>query len=154
MPAANTANLITYNLMDDSLIFDDQLPDPKKYWDLFQITGWNLEYNFSITDLAKAIQNSWYAISIYRSNDLVGFGRIIADGVHHALIVDLIIHPDYQGKGLGSSLLGKLVQKCKDNRIRDIQLFAARDKFEFYEKFGFEKRPLNAPGMQFKYREK
>jgi hypothetical protein len=47
-----------------------------------------------------------------------------------------------------------LVQKCKDNKIRDIQSFAARDKSGFYEKSGFEKRPLNAPGMQIKYREK
>ena len=140
--------------MNDTFIFDDQLPDPEKYWDLFQTTGWNLEYNFSRSDLARAIQNSWYAISIYKSDDLIGFGRIIADGVHHALIVDLIIHPDHQGLGLGSRLLDRLVQKCKDNKIRDIQLFAARDKSEFYEKSGFEKRPPDAPGMQFKYREK
>ena len=39
--------------MNDTFIFDDQLPDPEKYWDLFQTTGWNLEYNFSITDLNK-----------------------------------------------------------------------------------------------------
>lgn len=85
--------------MNDTFIFDDQLPDPEKYWDLFRTTGWNLEYNFSVTDLARAIQNSWYAISLYKSDDLIGSGRIIADGVHHALIVDLIIHPDYQGFG-------------------------------------------------------
>lgn len=138
--------------MIDSVIFDDQLPDPKEYWDLFQTTGWNLEYNFSMNDLAEAIQNSWYAISIYYSNVLIGFGRIIADGVHHALIVDLIIHPDYQGKGLGSELLDRLVNKCKDHNIRDIQLFAAKGKFEFYEKFGFEKRPSNAPGMQLRHK--
>lgn len=140
--------------MNDTFVFDEQLPDPEKYWKLFQTTGWNLEYNFSITDLARAIQNSWYAISIYHSNELIGFGRIIADGIHHALIVDLIIHPGYQGKGLGKRLLNSLVQKCKDNKIRDIQLFAARDKSGFYEKSGFEKRPSNAPGMQIKYREK
>lgn len=140
--------------MNDTFIFNEQLPDPEKYWDLFQTTGWNLEYNFSVTDLARAIQNSWYVISIYHSDELIGFGRIIADGVHHALIVDLIIHPDYQGKGLGRRLLDRLVQKCKDNKIRDIQLFAARDKSGFYTKSGFEKRPSNAPGMQFKYLEK
>jgi hypothetical protein len=33
-------------------------------------------------------------------------------------------------------------------------LFAARDKFEFYEKFGFEKRPTSVLEMQYKYREK
>jgi len=138
--------------MKDPIIFDDQIPDTKKYWDLFQTTGWNLEYKFTMNEIAEAIQNSWYVISIYNSNTLIGFGRIIADGVHHALIVDLIIHPDHQDKGLGTELLNRLVKKCKDNNIRDIQLFAAKDKFEFYEKFGFEKRPSNSPGMQLRYK--
>ena len=133
------------------IIFKETLPDIKEYWNLFQTTGWNQEYNFSIQDLANAIQNSWYSMSIYDSDKLIGFGRVIADGVHHALIVDLIIHPDYQSKGLGSRLLDKLVSKCKKNKIRDIQLFSAKDKYAFYEKFGFEKRPDNAPGMQLRY---
>ncbi len=136
--------------MQDSIIFEEKLPDCEKYWNLFLTTGWNKEYNFTIHELDPAIQNSWYAISIYHAENLIGFGRIISDGVHHALIVDLIIHPDYQGKGIGSKLLDILVRKCKENNIRDIQLFAAKDKFEFYERYGFEKRPLNAPGMQLK----
>ncbi len=136
------------NKIQETIIFQETLPDIKEYWNLFQTTGWNQEYNFSIQDLAKAIQNSWYSISLYDSNKLIGFGRVIADGVHHALIVDLIIDPDYQGMGLGSSHLDRLVSKCKDYKIRDIQLFAAKDKYVFYEKFGFEKRPINAPGMQ------
>jgi ribosomal protein S18 acetylase RimI-like enzyme len=138
--------------MEDTVTFKDKLPDIKDYWYLFQTTGWNQKYNFSIKDLANAIQSSWYSTSIYDSDILIGFGRIIADGVHHALIVDLIIHPDYQGKGLGTKLLERLVTKCTDNKIRDIQLFAAKDKFAFYEKLGFEKRPINAPGMQLRYK--
>lgn len=135
----------------DEIVFEDTLPGINDYWDLFQTTGWNNEYNFSIQDLENAIRNSWFSCSIYDSNKLIGFGRVIADGVHHALIVDIIIHPEYQGKGLGSKLLERLIRKCKDNKIRDIQLFAAEDQFAFYEKFGFEKRPINAPGMQLKY---
>jgi ribosomal protein S18 acetylase RimI-like enzyme len=136
------------NEIQETIIFKETLPDIKEYWNLFQTTGWNQEYNFSVQDLANAIQNSWYSMSIYDSDKLIGFGRVIADGVHHALIVDLIIHPDYQNKGLGSRLLEKLVSKCKKNKIRDIQLFSAKDKYAFYEKFEFEKRPNNAPGMQ------
>jgi len=139
------------NEIQETIIFKETLPDIKEYWNLFQTTGWNQEYNFSIQDLANAIQNSWYSMSIYDSDKLIGFGRVIADGVHHALIVDLIIHPDYQNKGLGSRLLDMLVSKCKKNKIRDIQLFSAKDKYSFYEKFGFEKRPDNAPGMQLRY---
>jgi ribosomal protein S18 acetylase RimI-like enzyme len=75
---------------------------------------------------------------------------VISDGVYHALIADLIIQPDYQGNGLGKKVLDLLVRKCKNHKIRDIQLFAAKDKYAFYEKSGFEKRPVNAPGMQLK----
>ena len=130
------------------ITFRDTLPDTNEYWYLFQTTGWNEDYHFTQQDLENAIKNSWFSNSLYDSDKLIGFGRVIADGVHHALIVDLIIHPDYQGQGLGSKLLERLVAKCTDAKIRDIQLFAAKDKFRFYEKLGFEKRPLNAPGMQ------
>ncbi len=138
-------------MLNNTIILNEELPSINDYWDLFLTTGWNSEYNFSITDLEKAIKNSWYSVSIYENNKMIGFGRIISDGVHHALIVDLIIHPDFQNKGLGSILLDKLVNKCKESKIRDIQLFAAENKFEFYEKFGFEKRPISAPGMQLRY---
>jgi ribosomal protein S18 acetylase RimI-like enzyme len=137
--------------MKDKILFKGTIPDIKDYWDLFQTTGWNQEYNFLIQDLAEAIQNSWYSVSVYDSGKLIGYGRVISDGIHHALIADIIIHPDYQGKGLGSILLDRLVTKCKEKKIRDIQLFAAKDKYQFYEKAGFVKRPVNAPGMQLKY---
>lgn len=136
------------NKIYNTITFKDTLPDSQDYWNLFQTTGWNKEYNFTVKDLEDAIKNSWYICSLYDLDELIGIGRVIADGVHHALIVDLIIHPKYQRKGLGSKLLNKLVSKCKDNKIRDIQLFAAKDKFLFYEKFGFSKRPNNAPGME------
>lgn len=136
------------NSIQENISFIDSLPNVYDYWILFQTTGWNEEYNFTQQDLENALKNSWYSNSIYDSEKLIGFGRVIADGVHHALIVDLIIHPDYQSQGLGSRLLDRLVRKCKEFNIRDIQLFAAKDKFGFYEKFGFEKRPINAPGMQ------
>jgi len=138
------------SLIHNTITFNDTLPEIKDYWDLFQTTGWNEEYNFTQQDLNRAIKNSWYSISLYDFDKLIGFGRVISDGVHHALIVDLIIHPYYQGKGLGSKLLDRLVSKCNDCKIRDVQLFAAKDKFRFYEKFGFEKRPIDAPGMQIK----
>jgi len=129
----------------------EELPLIDDYWDLFQTTGWNDEYSFTKADLGIAIAHSWYRLSIYDSGTLVGFGRIISDGVHHALIVDIIVRPQYQNKGIGSFILDGLIEKCKSNRIRDIQLFAAADKHGFYEKHGFVSRPHNAPGMQYLY---
>jgi N-acetylglutamate synthase-like GNAT family acetyltransferase len=75
---------------------------------------------------------------------------MICDGVVHALILDLIVHPDYQNKGLGKRILNKLVDKCRQHRIRDIQLFSVKGKAGFYHKCGFKERPEGAPGMEIK----
>lgn len=130
------------------MTFKESLPDINAYWELFETTGWNARYKLTQQELGKAISNSWYSNAVYDADKLIGFGRVIADGVHHAFIVDLMIHPDYQNQGLGSQLLDRLVAKCNESGIRDIQLFSAKGKSEFYEKFGFEKRPMDAPGMQ------
>lgn len=132
------------------MIFEEFLPDIKDYWTLFQTTGWNDKYCFDVGELEKSLQGTWYACSLYDEERLVGFGRVLSDGVFHAFIVDVIIHPDHQGQGLGRQLLERLLDKCNENNIRDIQLFSARDKYAFYEKLGFERRSLEAPGMHYK----
>jgi GNAT superfamily N-acetyltransferase len=70
--------------------------------------------------------------------------------VLHALILDLIVYPGSQGKGLGGEILGRLVDQCREHRIRDIQLFSVKGKAGFYRKQGFRERPEGAPGMEVK----
>jgi ribosomal protein S18 acetylase RimI-like enzyme len=126
----------------------EKLPSEDQFFELFESTGWNTKYELSSNDLYIALKNSWYSISIFDSNELIGFGRIICDGIVHALILDVIVHPNRQGEGIGKNIMNKLVLKCKQHKIRDIQLFSAKDKAEFYEKLGFEKRKDDSPGMQ------
>lgn len=130
--------------------YRETFPSISDYFSLFLTTKWNDKYHFTDEELSIAIKNSWYAISVYEDNSLIGFGRIIADGIHHALIVDLIVHPDYQAKGIGSKILQMLVAKCREHNIRNIQLFSATGKQCFYEKHGFKTRNLEAPGMEWK----
>ncbi len=81
----------------------ESFPDIDNYWDLFTETGWNQNYKFNKNDLEKAIKNSWHVISAYYKDKLIGFGRVISDGIHHALIVDMIISKNYQGNGIDLS---------------------------------------------------
>lgn len=100
--------------------------------------------------MATAIKQSWYTYSVYDEEQLIGFGRVICDGIVHALILDLIILPEYQRNGLGKVILERLVDKCKQHQIRDIQLFSTEGKAEFYKKSGFTERPKLLPGMEIK----
>ncbi|MFC1563740.1 GNAT family N-acetyltransferase [candidate division KSB1 bacterium] len=130
--------------------YSTELPDKDQFFLLFETTGWNEEYLITKEELFEAAKNSWYTVSAYNEDKLVGFGRMISDGILHSLIIDLIVSPSCKRKGIGSEILKILVEKCRTNQVRDIQLFCARDVEEFYLKHGFVKRPDNAPGMELK----
>jgi len=133
------------------IIYQEAVPGRDEFFDLFSTTGWNEEeYHLSPDQLYQAINHSWYMVSVYDRSSLVGYGRVISDGVLHALIVDMIVHPDYQGQGIGRTILAKLIQQCQTAGVKDVQLFCATGKSPFYEKCGFAARPANAPGMQLK----
>ncbi|MDR0370946.1 MAG: GNAT family N-acetyltransferase [Prevotellaceae bacterium] len=89
-------------------------------------------------------------VSAYSQNELIGCGRIISDGYLHAFITEMIIHPCYQRQGVGKNILNMLISKCFDADIRDIQLFCAKGKKEFYLNNGFAERSNDAPGMQYR----
>ena len=130
------------------ITYREQLPVAAAYHALFETTGWNQGYQADAEVLYAAISASWYGLLAYDNDNLVGFGRIVSDGVLYALICDLIVRPSYQGQGIGSRLLDKLIAKCHLEEIRVIWLFSAKGTSSFYEKFGFRERPVDAPGMQ------
>jgi ribosomal protein S18 acetylase RimI-like enzyme len=124
-------------------------PTPADYFALFETTGWNTEYHLTPHDLAKVLTSSWFMVSAYDEGRLVGFGRVVTDTIH-AMIYDLIVAPEYQRQGIGGEILDRLVKHCQAARIHDMQLFCAKGKREFYERHGFEARPEDGPGMQYK----
>jgi GNAT superfamily N-acetyltransferase len=128
--------------------FREDRPDREEYLGLFETTGWNEAYRADADELAEAIGNSWYFAAAYDGDTLVGFGRIVSDGVLYAMIYDMIVHPSLQGQGIGSAILERLVARCRAAGVREIQLFSAKGKTGFYRKRGFVERPPDGPGMR------
>lgn len=128
------------------ITFTENIPEKHAYYNLFKTTGW--QTTAEAADLMLALHNSWLTLSVYDQDQLVGFGRVVSDGVMYAMIYDLIVRPEYQGKGIGKSILEKLINRCKMQGIQQVQLFCAKGKIQFYERFGFQVRPEDAPGMQ------
>ncbi len=130
--------------------YSNELPERDTYCELFRTTGWYKDHNLSDDSIYKAAENSFHFVSAWSGERLVGVGRMISDGNLHALIVDMIVHPDFQGKRIGTVILGELIDVCRKHNIIDIQLFCADGKKPFYMKNGFVLRPETAPGMQYK----
>ncbi len=129
----------------------NEIPATMDYFALFETTGWNQAYQATPQALQQALDESWYTISAYDNGELVGFGRVLSDGVLYAMIYDLIVHPDFQQQGLGTLLLNRLIEACNSANIRAIQLFSAHGKTQFYESRGFVTRHHEAPGMVYSH---
>ena len=130
--------------------YSEDISPEAAYFELFETTGWNRDYQANRDEFYRVLNDSWYVLSAYDKKRLVGLGRILSDGLLHAVIFDVIVHPDYKGCGIGREIMRRLVNKCKAHKIRDIQLFCAKGKVGFYEKCGFIKRPDDGPGMEIK----
>lgn len=130
-----------------NISYTSSIPNSDDYVRLFDTTGWNNSYQASAEELITSITHSWKRVCAYEGEHLVGFGRVVSDGVLYGIIYDLIVLPEYQGKGIGDEILRKLVDACQSAGLRSIQLFSAQGKCEFYKKRGFSPRPNDAPGM-------
>jgi GNAT superfamily N-acetyltransferase len=129
------------------VIYSDRRPEPAAYHALFETTGWNEMYCRTAAELADSLRGSWHVITAHAGDELVGAGRLVSDGVQYAVVFDLIVAPAWQGRGIGSTILRRLLTHCEEAGIRDILLFAARGTEPFYRRFSFVPRPADAPGM-------
>lgn len=129
--------------------YEVEVPDIEKYFPLYLETGWNEIQKLSKEEALKAIENSFVSVCAYDSDTLVGFGRVVSDGVTYACLYDVIVKPSYHKKGIGSETVKRLVSYCKEMKIRSIHLVAAEGVEEFYKKIGFEVRTSKMPGMRY-----
>ena len=127
--------------------FSELNPNKEDFIKLHQTTGWNKEGLYTYEQLYNAICNSWYSVSIYHKKNLIGYGRIISDGIYQTLICDVMVHSEYQQQGIGKKVMESLLNKCDKEGIKWVQLFCAKGKQNFYKKLGFDSRDTDAPGM-------
>ena len=95
------------------------------------------------------LQNSLFSVCVILENKLIGCGRVIGDGGIYFYVQDIIVLPEFQGKGVGGRIMDAVMEFLKAH-ARDgafVGLMAAEGVSKFYERFGFKKRPSDAPGM-------
>jgi N-acetylglutamate synthase-like GNAT family acetyltransferase len=92
----------------------------------------------SVEDLSIAITNSNSAVSIWDGEKLIGFARANSDGIYRATIWDVVIHPAYRGRGLGSKLVETLLSQPCIHRVERVYLTTTHQQ-HFYEKIGFQR---------------
>lgn len=98
---------------------------------------------FSEEASAIALNNTVFAVWMRdRGGRLIAMGRLIGDGACFAQVTDIAVHPDHQGKGLGTQVMQTLV-RWMDTHLSEgcyVSLIADPGAERLYAKFGFEPR--------------
>ena len=104
---------------------------------LYDVVGWG-SYDEKVSK--KALANTMYSVSVY-DDKIIGYGRIIGDGICFLYIHDVMVAPKYQNKKIGSQIMNKLLEKVNQIKIENpyvrVYLGASKGKEKFYERFGF-----------------
>jgi predicted GNAT family N-acyltransferase len=71
------------------------------------------------------------------SDRLVGFARAITDHTFLAVVLDVIVDPDYRGTGLGARLMNELLAHPELAAVDSVELVCQPELIDFYRRWGF-----------------
>ncbi len=120
----------------------------EEYTKLLNSVGWKIP---SLRLLKISLERG-VNVKCVMDEKTIGMARFVTDGGYAGLLMDVVVHPDYQGNGYGKMLIKSLLEYIKDNILPGeevmIQLLSAPNKQSFYSKFGFKvKHEVAEDGM-------
>lgn len=102
-----------------------------------------------LQQVEQALKNGLFNVSAICDGKVVGMGRLVGDGAMYWYLQEIIVLPEYQGKGIGKSIVNRLIEHVQNSAIPgtkiEIGLTAVKGKEPFYEKFGFS---VGSTGMK------
>lgn len=114
-----------------------QAVTPEDLQDLYQFTRWGRSRQ--LEQIAKMLEGTSMCFSVRDKGHLVAFCRVLTDYVFRASLWDILVHPDYQGKGLGSRLLTYALDHPALRNIPIVVTYTS-ELTGFMGKLGFEPR--------------
>ena len=90
----------------------------------------------SISDLRRMLAGSDVVVSLWRGKRLVGFGRASSDGIHRAVLWDIVVAGDLQGRGLGRQVVEALLASPALRDVERLYLMTTNSA-GFYQQLGF-----------------
>jgi GNAT superfamily N-acetyltransferase len=115
--------------------------EPSSILDLYRANKWSSAEKPE--ELINALRNSHTLFSAWDSDKLVGIGNAISDGYLVVYYPHLLVHPNYQGKGIGQLIMKKMKDRYSHFHM---QILAADEQaIDFYKKVGFVRAGQTEP---------
>ena len=89
-------------------------------------------------DYPAAQAGYWATIGGFdAAGELVAWCAILSDGVRHAVLLDVIVHPSWQGRGIGRALVERATAHIRLHGITIIHVDFLPAVAPFYQRCGF-----------------
>ncbi|ADJ14603.1 GNAT family N-acetyltransferase [Halalkalicoccus jeotgali] len=119
-------------------------PTPAEFVSLRRAAGLNPHTEAAAR---RGLGNELFAVTVRDGERAVGMGRIVGDGATVYQIVDIAVHPNRQGEGLGRRVMEELLAYLDENAPETAYVNLIANVPEFYERFGFEACAPELVGM-------
>ena len=86
--------------------------------------------------LREMLKGSQVVVSLWRGKRMVGFGRASSDGIYRAVLWDVVVAGDLQGRGLGRRVVEALLASPRLREVERVYLMTTNSN-GFYEQTGF-----------------
>ena len=90
----------------------------------------------STQQLRRLLAGSTVVVSLWYGKRLVGFGRATSDGIYRAVLWDIVVASDLQGRGLGRRVVEALIATPAIRDTERVYLMTTNSA-GFYEQLGF-----------------
>ena len=115
-------------------VFDDSSVDWVALSELYRIAPLG---DKKPNELKFAYSNSLYKVFVLEAERVIGAGRVVGDGVDTAYLCDIVVHPEFQGRGIGREITLKLMALSAGHK--KVILYANPGVELLYEKLGFRR---------------
>lgn len=75
-------------------------------------------------------------VAVYDGNKIAGCGRVVCEK-GFAKLGRIAVREDMRNQGVGSAVVGELINIAKQRRAREILVYSQLESVPFYEKMGF-----------------
>ena len=90
----------------------------------------------SFAQLRRMLAGSSVVVSLWRGKRLVGFGRASSDGIYRAVLWDVVVAGDLQGRGLGRQVVEALLAAPEIQQAERVYLMTTNSS-GFYQQLRF-----------------
>jgi GNAT superfamily N-acetyltransferase/uncharacterized glyoxalase superfamily protein PhnB len=126
-------------MLPESIRVIERTPTIKEYLNLISAVGWSSSMNDATVQVFLSAAVFAVVAEDTLNGNVVGCAFLLGDNASFYYVKDVMVHPDWQGKRVGTALMQALTRWLENNATNNalVGLYTGENLTPFYQQFGF-----------------